>query len=320
MARLPEPGELIFSDEVRINMGGCGATTATALARLGARTALITAVGDDVLGDFARAELARLGADTSHVVVCEGQGTSKNVVLLVKGEDRRYIYTMGATAGLRARDIAPDLVRSAKFLFVGAFLLIPNLVQDELLDVFRSARQADVRTAMDVVTARAAGFRESLDRLLPETDYFLPNQDEAEIITGTRVPRDQVSSFRDMGVGTAVVTCGPDGAVMMNDQGYFVAEPYDVPFVDGTGTGDCFNAGFISALLAGKSERDAMRWGSALGAACVSAVGGTSNLMTRAELEAFVAGRTDAGRAACWEQSRKISVYRDGLREAPRSE
>jgi len=289
MPRLPEAGELTLTDRTRINMGGCGATPAAALVRLGVATRLVTAVGDDGLGDLARAELERLGVVTSSVMVCEGIHTSKNIVLLVEGEDRRYIYTMGATAEVRANCVGKDLLRSAKFLFVGGYLLMPNLVQDELLEVFRSARRRGVKTALDVAAVRSPEHRKSIEKLLSETDYFLPNQDEAQIITGFREAVDQALAFRDMGVRSAVITCGGDGVIMVNDDGLFVAGAYEVPFIDGTGAGDCFNAGFICALLEGEGEPEALLWGSACGASCVRHLGGTTDLMTRDEVRAFVA-------------------------------
>ena len=288
MPRLPEAGELTLTEQTRINIGGCGATTAAALVRMGVKTTLVTAVGDDGLGDLARTELHRLGVATSSVAVADGTHTSKNIILLVQGEDRRYIYTMGATAQVRASCIDADLVASSKFLFVGGFLLMPNLVQDELIDVFRNARAGGVRTVLDVAAVRSSDHRRSIEKLLTETDCFLPNQDEAEIITGVREAVDQALAFRDMGVRTAVVTCGGDGAVMVNNDGLFVVSAHDGPFIDGTGAGDCFDAGFICALLEGESEPDALLWGSACGASCVRHIGGTTDLMTRDHVRAFV--------------------------------
>ena len=289
MPRLPEAGELTLTEQTRINMGGCGATTAAALVRLGVRTSLVTAIGDDGLGELARAELERLGVATSNVIVARDTHTSKNIILLVEGQDRRYIYTMGATAEVRAGCIDADLVASSKFIFVGGYLLMPNLVQDELVEIFRAARKKGVRTALDVAAVRSAAHRKSIQRVLTETDYFLPNQDEAEIITGVREAVDQALAFRDMGVRTAVITCGGDGAIMVNDDGLFVVGAHEGPFVDGTGAGDCFDAGFICALLHGEPEPEALLWGSACGASCVRNLGGTTNLMTRDQVRAFVA-------------------------------
>ena len=63
---------------------------------------------------------------------------------------------------------------------------------------------------------------------------------------------------------------------------------YPVSFVDGSGGGDAFNAGYIVGLLEGRSELDCLKLASAVGASCVRAVGTTAGVFTRAEAEEFV--------------------------------
>ena len=64
---------------------------------------------------------------------------------------------------------------------------------------------------------------------------------------------------------------------------------YPVPFVDGSGGGDAFDAGYIAGLLDGLDELDCLRLASAVGASCVRAVGTTAGVFTRPEADAFVA-------------------------------
>lgn len=286
LPRLPEAGELTLNDDIRLHVGGCGATTAIALAHLDVSTTLITAVGDDGLGRFALAELQRRGLDTGGVLVSDEHGTSKNIILLVDGEDRRYIYSMGATAALRAACVDTSRLPATGLLFVGGFLLMPNLVQDELLDLFLTARRRGMQTALDVAAVRRAGHLASLSRLLPETDYFLPNSDEAAIITGATDHRAQARAFRDLGARTAVIKRGGAGATMAAPDGIVEIGAHAGPVVDSTGAGDCFDAGFLCALLAGRGPVEALRWGTALGGACVRALGGTAGLLSCAQLAA----------------------------------
>ena len=64
--------------------------------------------------------------------------------------------------------------------------------------------------------------------------------------------------------------------------------PIRSPFVDGSGGGDAFNAGYIVGLLEGRSELDCLKLASAVGASCVRAVGTTAGVFTRAEAEEFI--------------------------------
>jgi sugar/nucleoside kinase (ribokinase family) len=63
---------------------------------------------------------------------------------------------------------------------------------------------------------------------------------------------------------------------------------YPVPYVDGSGGGDAFNAGYIIGLLEGRSELDTLKLAAAAGASCVRAVGTTAGVFTRAEADEFI--------------------------------
>jgi sugar/nucleoside kinase (ribokinase family) len=81
---------------------------------------------------------------------------------------------------------------------------------------------------------------------------------------------------------------GADGAVLVNDEVRLRAGSYGVPFVDGSGAGDAFTAGYICGLLRGLPAEDCLRLASALGASCVRAIGTTTSVFTEAECEEFV--------------------------------
>jgi sugar/nucleoside kinase (ribokinase family) len=70
------------------------------------------------------------------------------------------------------------------------------------------------------------------------------------------------------------------------------AEAYRVPFVDGTGGGDAFAAGYIAGLLRGLDAAGCLQMASAVGASCVRAIGTTTGVFTKAELEAFLRENT----------------------------
>ena len=87
---------------------------------------------------------------------------------------------------------------------------------------------------------------------------------------------------------TVVITCGNDGAVLVTDGVRLRSGVYPVEFVDGSGGGDAFDAGYIYGLLHGLGIEDCLRYASALGASCVRAIGTTPGVFTRAECEEFL--------------------------------
>jgi sugar/nucleoside kinase (ribokinase family) len=123
---------------------------------------------------------------------------------------------------------------------------------------------------------------------LPYVDVFLPNQDEAEVILGERDPVKQAESFHRLGARTAVITMGGEGAVLVSDRERYRVGVFSVPFVDGSGGGDAFDAGFIYGLLRGYDAVGCLKVASALGASCVRAVGTTPGVFTEAECLEFL--------------------------------
>ena len=226
--------------------------------------------------------------ETARIGELESVPTSGTLIINVRGQDRRFIHTIGANAAFTAEHIRREEVLRAKVLYVGGYLLMSGLTQEGLREVFADARRYGVTTVLDVVLPGPGEHWSKFDKLLAETDVFLPNTDEAAAITGLKDPVQQAERFRAAGAGTVVITCGGDGTILMSDKLRLRAGVYPLPFVGGTGAGDAFDAGYIAGLLKGEDPRGCLRWGSALGASCVRAVSATESVFTRDEAEAFM--------------------------------
>jgi sugar/nucleoside kinase (ribokinase family) len=163
-----------------------------------------------------------------------------------------------------------------------------KIVQDELATVFAAARQSGVKTVLDVVVPGPGEYLSRLDRLLPHVDVFLPNNHEAGLMTNESDPVKQAEAFRKLGAQTVVITMGGDGSVLVSEQVRLRAGVFSVPFVDGSGGGDAFDAGFIYGLLNDMKLEDCLRVASALGASCVRAIGTTPGVFNRSECEEFL--------------------------------
>lgn len=287
---LPAAGALCATEDFLLDTGGCAANVAAGLARLGVRAAVAGRVGSDVFGEFIVRDLQRRGVDTSGVKRSDTGGTSKTVVLTVIGEDRRFIHTFGANARFRVEDIDISPLSSGGILYLGGYLVMPDVEPKALANLFRAARQRGVRTVLDVVVP-AGGMTDGMQRLapvLPFTDFFLPNDEEALSLTGEKEPRAQAARFLAAGCGTAVITQGKRGTLLMTGQEVLEAGVYPVEFVDGSGSGDAFAAGFILGLLEGWPLPDVLRFGSAIGASACTKLGCTTGVFTRPQAEAFI--------------------------------
>ncbi len=294
LRRLPAAGELIATDGFLVDTGGCAANTATALAKLGVRAAVAGTIGEDVFGDFVLRDLSRKGADTRGIARSAKHGTSQTVILPVIGEDRRYIHTFGSNADFTVDDVDRGALTQARVLCVGGYLALPGLNPDTLGALFKMAHASGVITVLDVVVpagdaAAAARAMDALDPVLPHTDFFLPNDEEAQRLTGEADPRAQAEALLKTGCGTVVVTQGARGVLAAHAGGVIEQPAFKVDVVDGSGAGDAFAAGLIAGLLDDMPLEHALRLGGAMGASACTALGCSAGLFNRAQAEAFIA-------------------------------
>jgi sugar/nucleoside kinase (ribokinase family) len=285
---LPAAGELVLADQLILTIGGCAANVAVNLVKQGINAAVVGRVGGDIFGRVVADLLREARVDVSLLQVTPGTDTSQTLIVNVAGQDRRFIHTFGANALFAATDMPLDRASRCKVLYLGGYLLMDRVVPAELRQVFAAARRAGARTVLDVVTPGPADYLSRLEPVLPEVDVFLPNNHEAELITGEKDPLRQAEVFHRLGAKTAIVTMGDQGAVLVGDKVRLRSETYKIPFVDGTGGGDAFAAGYITGLLAGLDEEGCLRVASALGASCVRAIGTTTGVFTSAECEVFL--------------------------------
>jgi len=290
LPKLPEPGELVATDDFVVETGGCAANAAIALARLGVRSAVVARVGNDLFGDFVEHELSAAGIDVSGIGRSPGLGTSKTVIVPVSGEDRRFIHTFGANAALCAADLAAALANGPDVLYLGGFLVLPALLQDELAEQLRLARQRGTRVVFDVVApaGRALSLAD-VAGVLPEVDYFVPNDDEAGALTGEADPRRQAERLLEVGAGTVIVTMGERGLVAVSRDVTIELSAPQVDFVEPSGAGDGFAAGLVYGLLQGWALERCLEHASVIGASACTALGCTAGLFTRPEADAFLA-------------------------------
>src|SRR5438876_3080208 len=147
-----------MADSMLLTIGGCAANAAVDLVKMGVSAAVVGRVGSDTFGRIVADLLGEHGVDVSALQVTPGLDTSQTLIVNVAGQDRRFIHTFGANAEFRAGDIPLDRVIRSKVLYLGGYLLMANMKVDELIPVFQSARQAGVRTVLDVVTPGPAEY------------------------------------------------------------------------------------------------------------------------------------------------------------------
>ena len=288
IATLPAAGELVTSESFLLNVGGCAANTAVDLQKVGVKVAIAGRVGQDLFGQFILESLQKSGIDTSSIKRSSRADTSQTMIVNVHNEDRRFIHGFGANAFFKGGDIPPETLARSRILYLGGYLLMPALEQEDASRIFKAAQQLGVITVLDVAIPEPGNYLPHLEHILKHTDVFLPNTTEAELILGEASPIVQARKFHELGAKTVVITCGDNGCVLVNSETQIKAGVYPVSFLDGSGCGDAFDAGYIYGMLQGFSSEECTRWGSVLGASCVRSIGTTNGVFTYEQASDFM--------------------------------
>lgn len=290
--RIPEPGGLRFFDKLTLSTGGCAINAGVALARLGISSDVIARVGNDIFGDFVVSELKLAGVPTSGIQRDPEAGTSFSFAAVGSNGERRFFHTTGANAHLRREEIPGTALRNRRFVFVTGAMLMDALDGEPTAKLLADARATGARTMLDTVFVEAADSAEWQRRLapaLPYVDYFVPSRAEAAALTGLTDPEQQAQRLQARGARNVIIKLDAQGALCRSDDGTSELAPaFPVEqVVDTTGAGDCWCAGLLVGLLAGRTLADAARLGNAVAAFSIQSPGAATGVPSLAIAEAW---------------------------------
>ena len=288
MAALPPEGALLLLDDMRVRAGGCAANVAINLAKQAISVDLAGCVGTDGAADTLFGIFAAHGVDCSRVVRVEQCRTSKTVILIVKGQDRRYLHLAGANTAFTVDRLRQEWLSGLKVLYLGGLFAMPGIDFEKLAAMLSFCREKKVTTVVDVVVPHEFTDLSELPRLLPFIDMFVPNDQEARAFTGLTDPFDQLRALQNAGANTVIITRGERGSVAARGGKVWSCGAYHMNVVDPSGSGDAFTSGVIRSILLRYEIPQTLSYASAMGASVTRAAGTTDTAFSAEEAEAFL--------------------------------
>jgi sugar/nucleoside kinase (ribokinase family) len=286
--RVARPGELAFCS-VRQSIGGHACNVSSDLVRLGLPKSQLRAVfpaGRDLFGDYLTGRLRDQGIRVDPFLA-RGAPTSLDLILVARGQDRRYHADPGANVEMTPAPVLALLERHRPDIFYAGGVGLLGRFDTDLARILRRAKGLKAVTFVDAVSPyrRSWAF---LRQALPWTDIFHCNADEAGSFVGEREPVRAAAAIRRLGAKTVLVTLGGEGSVAAVAGSVIRLPAFAVRVVDPTGAGDAFSAGVIlnvhrlirrgrtAAGLAAADWRGILLYASACGAVCATGVGTTA--------------------------------------------
>jgi ribokinase len=278
----PRPGETLFGTGFDLGFGGKGANQAVAARLCGGEVLMVAKVGNDLFGEATVKNFASYGIDTRHVQIIDGVPTGVAPIFVEPSGQNRILVVKGANDRLTPADIdaaAEDLRQ------VDTIILQFEIPLETVYHTVRFARANRIRCIVNPAPAVPAQMSD-----LTGADYFVPNETEAELITGRPVKtlEDAVACATDLlqkGFQRVVITLGVRGSLFATQAGHIHIEPFPVTAVDTTGAGDAFIGSLAAFLAEGMPERDALARANLYAALSTTRVGTQKSFATRADFE-----------------------------------
>ncbi len=280
--RFPKPGETIFGDHFDLGWGGKGANQAVAARLCGAEVSMVARVGDDLFGPATIKNFESQGIDASHVRTVAGASSGVAPIFVESSGQNRIIVVKGANDRLMPADVdEAHAVLEAADCIVLQF----EIPLETVYHTVRFARQRGIRCIVNPAPGQPVDLA-----ALAGVDYFVPNETEAETITG--IPVRSIADARacaahlvGQGLPRVIITLGEKGALLAQEGSAELVGPYHVATKDTTGAGDAFVGSFAVFLGEGLSEREALARANLYAALSTTGVGTQKSFATRERFE-----------------------------------
>ena len=282
----------------QMGFGGDTSNAVIAAARLGARCAYVTQVGDDSFGEALLALWRREGVATDGVHSVPGAPTG---LYFVSHGARSHEFTYrraGSAASLMTPVQLPrELIAAASQLHVsGISLAISQSACDSVFEAITVARAAGVRISFDLNHRprlwSATRALEMTRRVLADCDLFLPSVDEIALLTGMQSPEAVIGWAHEQGARAVVLKLGAMGCIVFDGHTVTPLPPWRVTPVDATGAGDCFAGACLSQLARGASLVEAARVANIAAALSTQGFGAVDPLPRWAQVQPLLAQMT----------------------------
>lgn len=277
-------------------VGGCPTNISVGTRRLGLKSALLTGVGQDKVGDFIIAFLDREGVETRFIPHKAGRRTSA-VLLGIQPPDTfplTFYRDNCADIALTIDDALDAPVADSRLLLISGTGLSQEPSRSATLVAAETASASGTEVVLDIdyrptLWHDARAFGVSVRTALPLVDIAIGTEDEIKAATGAPSGEAGVARLLE-GVRKAVVyKLGEAGArVYAKDGATYDAAPFRIEVLNTLGAGDAFASGFLFGYLNGWGWQKAARMGNATGAIVVTRQGCANDMPTLAEALAFV--------------------------------
>jgi len=289
--QFPKPGETIFGQKFDLGFGGKGANQAVAARLCGADVFMVARVGDDLFGPSTIKNFEKLGIDATHVRQVAGVSSGVAPIFVEPSGQNRIIVVKGANDALKPADVdeAAAILKSSDCI-----VLQFEIPVETVYYTIKFAHRNGILCILNPAPAQPIDMN-----ALAGLDYFVPNESEAEAISGMPVKtvedaRKCAGKLLAGGIRRVIITLGANGSLVAGQEGIEHVPAFKVKSVDSTGAGDAFIGSFASFVGEGLPEQEAVRRANLYAALSTTGVGTQKSFYDRARFDAEWSARENS--------------------------
>src|SRR2546430_14709265 len=235
--KFPKAGETIFGQKFDLGLGGKGANQAVAARLCGADVFMVARFGSDLFGPATIENFKKLGIDATHVNQVQGVSSGVAPIFVEPNGQNRIFVVKGANDELKPKDVdsAADMLKS-----VDCIVLQFEIPLETVYYTVAFARKNGIRCILNPAPGQPIDVA-----AIKDLDYFVPNESEAETITGMPVKnlddakKCALKLVAD-GIRRVIITLGENGSLLATREGIEHLPAFSAKSVDSTGAGDAF--------------------------------------------------------------------------------
>jgi fructokinase len=261
--------------------GGSPANIAMNVRKLGIRSLLASAVGEDGLGTFLIKNLHNSGIDTTCI---QQVGYSTSMVVVTKSKSTPIpIFYRGADYQLTYSPELEKALINSKIVHFSCWPISMVPVRHTVERVIEEAGKNNILVSFDpnyhpMIWQKGEDGIEYVKSIIGKVDIIKPSEDDAERLFGKDTHENQIEKFLKLGAKLVIMTLGKEGAIVSNGSETLQLDTLATEVVDTTGAGDAFWSGFYTAIVKGYAIREALQLGFAVSAYKLKYIGAVVDL------------------------------------------
>ena len=281
--QFPKPGETIFGQKFDLGFGGKGANQAAAARLCGAEVFMVAHVGDDLFGPATILNFQKVGIDTANVKQVAGVSTGVAPIFVDPTGQNRIIVIKGANDTLKPADVD---AAAETLKHVDCIVLQFEIPLETVYYTIQFANKHKIRCILNPAPGQPIDVK-----AVANLDYFVPNESEAETITGMPVRNLEdakvcAHKLLSSGIRRVIITLGSNGSLLAGSEGMEHMPAFKVNAKDSTGAGDAFIGSFATFLGEGLPEKEAVRRANLYAGLSTEGVGTQKSFYDRTRFEA----------------------------------